>query len=793
MLKNYATVALRSLWRHRGHTALTVFGLALGMAVCLLILAFVWAQKSYDRFHPEGDRVVRVLSGRPGEDGALLAATPAPLADALAREVPGIEASVRVAELRPRVLQDGSAVELAGLYAEPSFFDVFGFAAVGGDPRAVLSEPYQALLTGEAAATLFGTADPVGQTITLDGEGEFVVGGLLAEPAGASHLRFDVLASLATVGAQDRRADLADWGNSWAFATYLRLDRPETAGRVAVALSAIAERQYPDPDRRLDFRVQPLHDIALGPVLGNEVSSFSVPAVVVGLLAALGLVVMLTAGFNYVGLSTARLIRRAGEVGTRKALGAGRGQIVAQFLCEAVVVALGALVIAYVLLLWLVPAFNGLAPVQMLGAEIDAGHLLDPRLLGVFAVFSVGVGLVAGLYPALALARYSPLAALRGSRSAGGAAGRRLRHGLVGVQFALALFFVLTTALLVSQSRQLLRADYGFEQADLVSVRLQGQAVGTLREELLRYPEVEAVAGTSKLPASGSTSGTSLGREGLAEPLTVSEFGVEGDVLSALGLDLVAGRGLPVTGDTARAVLLNETAVRALGFASPQEAVGAALTMRGRPVEVAGVVRDYHHDILLEPIAPLVLHVAPGEVQYALVRARPGAGDRALGRVREVWGGLDPERPVEAARVEAVIAEGALGQTVGASVRLIGVVAAFAVLISLLGLLGMAAYHVETRVKEVGVRRVLGAGRLDVVVLLSRTFAWIVLVATLAAVPLAWMASEEWLGLFAVRIGPSPWLIAGVTLGVLALALSAVASQTLRAALADPVRALRSE
>ena len=793
MLKSYFTVALRQLWAHRGTTALTVLGLALGMAVCLLILTFVWAQKTTDRFHTRGDRIVRVLSDR--GDGGLLAAAPAPLAGALARDVPGVEASLRLGELQARVLLDGGAVELDGLYAEPSFFDVFSFEGAGGDARAVLREPHQVLLSASAAATLFGSADAVGQTITLDGEGDFVVGGLLAEPPGPSHLRFDVLASLATLAASDRRADLVDWNNSWNFATYLLLDRPETAARLSDALPALADRTYAGQERRLDFQIQPLRDIALGPVLGNEISSYSVPAVLVALLATLGLVVMLTAGFNYVSLSTARSIRRASEIGMRKTMGAGRGQITAQFLTEAVLIALGALGVAYGLLLWLVPAFNGLAPVQILDAQIDAGHLLDPGLLGLFVAFSVGVGVVAGLYPAVSLARFSPLAALQSRHAATGFSGKRLRHGLIGAQFALALFFVLTAALLVAQSRQLLHADYGFETGDLLTVGLQGQDVEVLRGELGQYPEILGVAGTSMLPVSGSTSKAGLTREGLAEPVSTYEYAVEGDALGVLGLDLVAGGalGAGATGDTARSVVLNETAVRVLGLGTPAEAVGTWVELGERPAEVAGVVRDYHYDLLIHPIGPMALVRAPGRVRYALVRARPGAGDAALARVASVWSTLDPTRPVEVARFDAQVADNAFSRIVAASVQLIGIVAAFAVLISLLGLLGMAAYHVETHVKEVGVRKVLGATRRDVVVLLSGTFARIVAVGTAVAVPLAWLAGERWLQLFAVRIEPSPWLLAGCALGMAALALGVVASQTVRAATADPVRALRSE
>ena len=790
MLKNYLRVAFRHLRANLGITALTVFALALGMAVCLLILTFVWAQKSTDRFHANGDRIVRVLTER--DDGGLLAATPAPLADVLAREVPGIEATVRLGELSARVLRDGGAVDLSGLYAEPSFFDVFSFAGQG-DVASVLAEPYRVLLTAEAAATVFGTADPVGQSLTLDGLGDFVVGGVLAEAPGPSHLQFDVLASFATLAASDRRADLADWTNTWNFATYLLLDDPETARRVTAALPAIAKQNYAGDERPPAFRVQPLWDIALGPAMGNEISSFSIPAVVVALLSALGLVVMLTAGFNYVGLSTARSLRRAGEVGMRKTLGAGRRQIAAQFLTESVIVSLGALGLAYLLLLWLTPAFNGLAPVQMLGAEIDPAHLLDPRLLGLFVVFSVGIGAVAGLYPAVVVARFSPLMALK-SQHVDGFSGRRLRHGLIGAQFALALFFVLTTALLVAQARQLLHADYGFERSDLIALNLQGQDIEVLRSELGAYPEIEGVAGTSILPASGSTSTAALNREG-REPIQTYEYVVEGDALGVLGVDLVAGRALfgGAVSDSTQAVVLNETAVRTLGFESPLDATGALLTMNDRAVEVVGVVKDYHHEVLIHSIGPMVLREAPSQIRHALVRSGPGRGDAALDRVRAVWNTLDPERPVEATLLDRQLADNYVSVMVDVSVQMIGTVAAFAVLISLLGLLGMAAYHVETRVKEVGVRKVLGATLGDVVVLLSGTFARIVAVGTAVAVPVAWIASDRWLQVFAVRTEPSLWLMAAGALAMAGLALGVVASQAVRAALADPVRTLRSE
>ena len=799
MLKNHLLVALRSLARHRSHTALAVSGLALGMAVCLLILAFVWEQKTYDRFHSEADRVVRILSDRVADDGDVtaLAATPAPLAEALVREAPGIEQATRLGQIRAQTVYAGKAVALHGLYVEPSFFDVFDFGMEQGDARAALATPGQILLTPKAVAAVFGAGDPLGETVTLEGHGDFVVAGVLAPPPGRSHLAFDLLASFSTLATTDRRETLTDWNNSWTFATYLLLDRPASAERVAEVLPSITERVYAGQAERLDFRVQPLKAIALGPVLANEIASYSVPALAVYFLAALGLIIMLTAGFSYVNLSVARAVRRAREVGTRKTLGANAGHVVLQFLTEAVLVALGSLVIAYALLLALLPAFNGLAFVQLLDAPITPSVLLDVRLLAVFTAFSVGIGLLAGLYPALRLAFVPPVAALRPSTGAGGFSGRRLRHSLIGIQFALALFFVTTTALLLSQAHHLLDADYGFTQADVLTVDLQGQPYDVLRDELLRSPSIADVAATSTLPASGSTSRTDLRRDGEDAALSAFQYAVDPSFFRALDLDLVAGRAFSreIASDTAGAVVLNETAVGKLGFSAPLDAVGATLALGdpSRPVEVIGVVQDYHYNLLTAPIDAAVLYAAPQAFRYALVRARPGGRATASAHVATVWKRLDPLHTVEMARFDQALADNDLNRMLGALSRLIGGLAFLAVVISGLGLFGMVAYHVETRTKEVGVRKVLGASRASVALLLSRDFLWLVGLACAVALPLTWLASEAWLQFFATRIEPSAALLLGCALGLGALALAVTASQTLRAAAADPVQSLRYE
>lgn len=800
MLKNHLLVAIRGLLRHRTHTALTVLGLALGMAVCLLILTFAWEQKNYDRFHTHADRIVRIISDRVSDDGTevtALGATPAPLAEAVRADVPGIEASARVGQLRTTAIYAGKAVWLSGLYAEPSFFDLFDFETLHGDARATLAAPNRVLLTQDAATRIFGTEDPSGKAVTFEGQGEYLVGGIVAAAPGRSHLDFDALVSFSSLATSARSDDLTDWANSWTFATYFLLDRPGTAERLAAVLPGISEREYAGAEETLVFKVQPLKDIALGPVLANEISTFSVPAIAVYFLGVLGLLIMLTAGFNYVNLSVARAVRRAREVGTRKTLGANRWQVLLQFSSEAVVVALGSLGVAYGLLVVLLPAFNDLAFVQLMDAQIEARALFDPRLIGLFVAFSIGVGLIAGLYPALRLAFVPPMAALSASSGVRGFSGRRLRYGLIGLQFALALFFFTTTALLVTQARFLIDADYGFAQDGLLAVDLQGQDYDLLREELLRSSDIFDVSATSSLPASGSTSGVDLQRDGMAEPIRAYEYAADPSFLYTLGLDLVAGRAFSraIASDSSGAVVLNETAIAKLGFDSAQDAVGATVDVGddGQPMEIVGVVQDYHYHLLTEPIDALVLRQTPAAYRQALVRVRPGAMDAAAAHLETVWARVDPLHRVQAERFDHQLADSDLNRMFGAFSRLIGALAVLAMLITALGLFGMAAYHVETRTKEVGVRKVLGASRGALVLYLSRDFLWLVGIASVLTIPATWLAGELWLGVFATRIALSPWLFLGSAVALGSIALGIIASQTLRAASADPIQALRYE
>ncbi|HMB92942.1 MAG TPA: ABC transporter permease, partial [Rhodothermales bacterium] len=443
MIRNYLKIAVRTLLKHKSFSGINILGLAASMAVCLLIILFIRDQKSYDSFHEQADRVYRVVADAVDPDSNVIAvsATPAPLAGVLERDMPGVEAAVRLRPLQTLATHEGKTLPVQGFFADASFFEVFSFPLAAGHPGQVLAKPNTIVLSRKMAERFFGTQNPIGQILTFDQGGDFVVTGVLDPFPGKSHLKFEALASFSSLqNWEDEREVLADWHVFYRYYTYVLLEDQQAAATLAAGLPAIVKQQYPAREQAYyRFDLQALPDINLGEARNNEIG-FILPGLVAYFLAGLALIIMLTACFNYVGMSVARSLSRAREVGIRKVVGAHRGQIMRQFVSEAVVVALLALVVACGLLFVLVPVFNSLWFVQMSQTQI-ALNWGGASLYVVLLVFSVVVGIVAGLYPAVYLSRFAPVHVLQGGAGSQ-SGGLRLRKVLVASQFAFSLVFM---------------------------------------------------------------------------------------------------------------------------------------------------------------------------------------------------------------------------------------------------------------------------------------------------------------------------------------------------------------
>jgi putative ABC transport system permease protein len=812
MWSSYLKTAWRSLRSHALFSAINVLGLAAGLAVCLLVMTLIWDQVQYDQFHPERDRIVRVLSqatDADGDTGSMMAAAPAPLAEVMQDEIPAVEEATRIGQIRTLASRGKNGVTTSGLYAEPSFFDVFGFEMKsGGDPREALKQPGQILLKPDLAEKLFGDERPIGKTIELENHATFTVAGVVAEPPGDTHLAFDMLASFATLNELDRGSQAESWQNTWTFATYARMEEGASVAQMEALLAEISDRQYAEGQGRIDFSIQPLADIALGPQLSNEIASYTLSGTIVYVLAGLALLVVIAAGFNYVSLSVARAISRSQEVGVRKTTGAGRGHIIAQLMAESVLVAMAALGIAYLLLTWIIPAFNQIRPMQQLGVEVSPSHLLDPTLIGMFVGFAVLTGILAGLYPALRLSSVQPSKIL--SASPGGDSANRstwLRTGLAGVQFGLALVFVTVAALLALQVDHMTSIDYGFETEDRLVVDLNGRSVPAIRSELAQVSAVQGVTMTSSHPVSGSLMGVEVWQESEEEAFTIYQYAVDANYTDVMGLTLAAGRSFSEerAADSTSAVVINEEMVERLGFARPDEAIGTTLrqntsqmvdgeTVRGETGhEIIGVVKNYNFELLTEPIGPVMLYTGPSAVRQAIVQVRPGRMEAATEQVSAVWSNLKPLHEAEVTPLATRIFDSPMNQAMKDASSVVGIVSLLAMLISSLGLLGTAVHMVERRRKEVGVRKALGATQKALVWLLSRRYVALVAGTSIVALPLAWLLNRAWLQVFAYRISVSPWVLGAAALVLGGIALAVIATQTFRAAGTDPAQVLRTE
>ena len=798
MLKSYLVIALRTLRKQRGYAAITVIGLGLGMACCVLIAAYVWDELHYDRFHSNAERVHRIRVERFAADGSAerTANSSLPMAPAVLETVPEVEAVVRV-----RRRSTGSVFVAhgeKGLYedgvivADSSFFEVFdGFRLLRGSAQTSLAEPYAVVLTASTARRYFGDADPVGQTMEIDGA-DVRVTGIVEDPPLNAHFSFDFIVSLATLDSEFGGGFGTD-GNWWglSYYTYLRLHPQADVEAVGAALRELPRAYIPKQEDDSGYRqllyLQPLTSIHLTSHYEGEFETNGYTAYV-WVFGAIALFILLLAVINFVNLATARAAERAAEVGMRKAMGARREQLAAQFLGESLLYALAALGAALALIQLALPTFNALA----------AKAIVVPwTWLPGLTAFALGVGILAGIYPALMLSGFQPASVLKGQRTQRGR-GEGLRKGLIVFQFAVSVALVTGVFAVGQQLRYMQSQHLGFDRDRLVTVGFNKiesieHSLGAFREALLETPAVRSVTFSGAVPGRLMPTNVIAREPGMTEAgQTFTVLPVEYDYVETYGLELVAGRAFDPGRPDSAAFVLNETALHRLGWTDPQDALGEELTRQfGDTRTVVGVVKDFHLAGLQEAIPPVVLYLRPEYCNYATLNIAAGEERAGLAGLQAAWARFAPDRPLDYRFMDA-----AFGEQYRSEERVATVIRLFtglALILACLGLLGLVAFTTQQRTREIGIRKVLGASVLSLLVLLTRDVARLILLAIVVAAPLAWWAIDRWLQGFAYRIemGPGVFVLAG--LAALALALLTVSGQALRAATADPVRSLHHE
>lgn len=809
MLKNYLTIAFRTLRKQKLYSGINVFGLALGIACCVLLGLFVADELTFDTMHEEGDRIYRLARVSLTPDGQpdgepLTPYMPIPAGPALVADLPEVETTVRLRRSNMLVRRGEQTVENQVLFADTDILDVFTFPLVMGAAPSALAQPGNAVLSEATAEAWFGRESPIGQTIQVQFENEFepfTVAGV-AEVAPNSTVGFDVLIPFERIfDAQPWMVSRADAFNASSTLTYIQLREGASIDAVRAKIPTFLDTHYGPHVQEmrdegywesatlpLDYHLQPLADIHLNPEVYSGLTPPSNP-LYAKILAAIALAVLLIACINFMTLAIGRSASRAKEVGVRKTIGARRGQLLGQFWGEALLMTVLGLGLGLALALLFLPTFNTLTGKSLGLGLIDPGWAVA-ALLGLTLL----TGLVAGSYPAMLLSRLKPVDTLKDRVRLGGA--NTFTRSLVVVQFALSVFLLTGTFILSTQLQYLQTRDIGYDNENMAVIDVGNQDGATVldrfRTAMAGEASVRGLTATSTAFGHG-TSSYGFPYEG--RDVEVVTYRVESDFVETMGMDLIAGRDFDpnLASDSTESVLINEALAREFGWPDPLgQTIDGFETSRLDSPTVIGVVRDFNFRSQHEAVEPALLMLDPGDpLQYVLARIDPGRTPEALAALGTTWESIAPGLPFDYSFLNDDLA--AFYENEDRWARIVQYATLFALLVACLGLFGLASLTVAQRTKEIGVRKVLGASVGSLTALLAKGFAVLVLVAATIAAPLAYLAGQRWLDGFAYRIelGPGLFLLAGSL--ALVIALVTVSAQALRAASADPVHSLRYE
>jgi len=791
MLKNYFKIALRSLVKQKGHAFINITGLAVGMACCLLILLYVHEELSFDQYHQNKDRIYRLATRVQGASYEGIAKVNGPWGPAVKKAVPEVQEAVRFVIAGQMLVSRGEKrlYEDEGLYADSTVFEVFSFPLLRGDPHRALTAPHTMVVTRGFAQKYFGKDDPVGQSLRLDNQTDFLITGLLENLPANSHFTFDFLLSMASL-THPQRESWSQWNQ---FYTYLLLQQHATPKIVEAKVPAVLRQGMGEQAAaRFTPFLQPLTRLHLHSHLFRELSANSDMSYIY-IFSSVALFILAIAAINFINLSTAQAARRAKEVGVRKVLGSQRRQLVGQFLTEAILLCVIAVGLAITLAELLLPDFNA-----MVARNIIISWRENPLLWLAAAGFTLLVGVLAGCYPAFALSAYQPVTTLKG-QAAGVSRKSSLRNALVVFQFALSAFLLMATGVIYRQAQFIHNKNLGFNTEQIITIPIQdprlGRSAEAVKNELLQNSNVVSVAVSANLPG-GSDWGIPVQPEGRAPeqvpPLRI--LAVDADFLNTYQISIAQGRGFSkeIASDSAQAFMLNEEAAKQLGWTEPLGKLIAMPAIQRARAPVIGLVQDFHFRSLREPIGPLLLLVAPTDWRTVFsVRLRPEHIPATLKFLEEKWQQLDPAHPFTYSFLDDRFAQ--LYQNEERLQHLSTYAAGLGMLIACLGLFGLVSFTTSQRIKEIGIRKVLGATTAGITGLLSQETMRLILLANLLAAPVAYLVMRGWLQGFAYRAEMNLAIFAGTGLATIALALATVSYRACQAAYTNPAEALKYE
>lgn len=784
MLLNYLKVSLRNLAHHKYFSILNAFGLAIGMSVSLLLISIYSYVSTYDNFHDNSARIYTVISHhRDGVEETDFASAPLRLADRMEQEFAGAEDVVRIVKSRGMELKfRNETIPVRSYFVEPEFFSVFSFPLTQGIP-AVLDKPNQLILTESAAMKFFNSHDVVGKTLEFSDGQLYQVGGVMNDHPRNSHLNFEMLLSFCTL--PDRKVSAVDqWTQFGGEYLYVMLDEGTDPDALKSYLEAVATSEYSSSPVKVTFSLNPLKNIAMGPDLHGaigiawEFSGFL-------LFAVFALMILLPACFNYTNLSIARALKRSKEIGLRKTMGGLQTHLFYQFLMESTVIALVALVGALVIFVGIRSEFQSM---MVAGASLDLS--LTWRATAMFLIFALGTGVAAGIFPALHFARLNPIAALK-NKVIGRGSALTIRKVLTVFQFMLSFGFILSLVVFSRQYQYSINFDFGFHKENILDVRLNDVEPDLLRTAYSDLASVESISMSSGILGVGASRTWIHDHEN--DSVEVAHLFVDPAYLSNFGLTLLAGKNFPETRSLhEKYIIVNEEFLDAYRIPNPRDAIGRTWRVDGNEVEIIGVMKNFHFEPLSVPIDKLIFRSDPSQFAYANMRVSSGDVGIMLGDMERIWKQFPTDSRFTARFFKDELNEAYQGYQ--ALLKIVGFLGILAITISLLGMLGMVVYTAETKTKEVGIRKVMGASVSAIALLLSRDYLKMMAWAVMAAIPITGLLLNmllPHLQYYSVRL--SVWDVLVSTTILVGLGLLTIGSQTYKSAVANPADTLRME
>ena len=790
LFKNYFKTSIRNLARNRLFSFINIIGLAISMSVGLLVITMIVESRGFDQFHEKSNEIYRVISHRTEATGQEI--NMASTSYFMSQKLEDIEGYQHKTTIHTRFGGDADTgtkeLVVSGLWASRDFFNVFTFPLIHGNPNTALSDPNSIVLTETTAKKLYGDENPMGKILKIS-DVEYLIKGIAKDVPKNSHFNFEALGSYQTLINQNKND--AKWPastNMWKNYIYLTIPNQIGKDQVMQGLEQIckAENEIINPVN-ITASLQPLSDIFTGTVLGNQLGP-TLPTMAAVIFTILPLIILLTACFNYTNLSIARSLRRSTEVGIRRVLGATRGNIFTQFVVESIIIALMALIVSGLLFIPLRTQF-------LIMLEGDGLSLsISTLTIVVFILFAIFTGIIASLMPAATLSKFQAVTVLRGSTGIQLFKGLSLRKFLLIAQFAISTILILTTIILNKQYYHATSYDIGFSTEQILNVELQGNERQLMMTALASIPEIQSISSSRNIVHSNGKNYTYARYNNPLDSAEVHLNAVDENYIPLHDFKLVAGENFQNKPDSTKEqfVVVNEKLLSRFDLGDPMTAIGKKIEMDGLKLAIRGVVKDFNHSTIESPIEPFAFRYKPSDSRFLNLKVSSMDYPTVLDKLESAWSTIDELHPFSATFYDDHIEQTYI--MFDLLIRIVGFLALLAISIASMGLFGMSVYAVETKIKEISVRKVMGASALKLVYILSKGYVWLLVIASLIAAPITYiLVNELILPEFAYLAPMTIWDILGGLFVVFAIGLVMIGFQTYRAAQTNPADTLRNE